>query len=90
MDALDRLRSAPERAAVLLDVDGTLAPIAERPEDAAVPEETRAVLRDLVARHGKSVIAVTHDLNLAAQMHRRIHIVDGRVEKDEQVAAPEG
>jgi len=58
MDALDRLRSAPERAAVLLDVDGTLAPIAERPEDAAVPEETRAVLRDLVARYSL-VAAVT-------------------------------
>jgi trehalose 6-phosphate phosphatase len=51
MDALARLREAPERAAVLLDVDGTLAPIVARPEDAAVPEETRAVLRDLVARY---------------------------------------
>jgi trehalose 6-phosphate phosphatase len=58
MDALDRLRDAPERAAVLLDVDGTLAPIVERPEDAAVPEETRAVLRDLVARYAL-VAAVT-------------------------------
>jgi lipoprotein-releasing system ATP-binding protein len=45
------------------------------------------ILRDLVALHGKSVVAVTHDLNLAAQMHRRIHIVDGRVQKDERVAA---
>jgi trehalose 6-phosphate phosphatase len=51
MDALARLREAPERAAVLLDVDGTLAPIVERPEDAAVPEETRTVLRDLVGRY---------------------------------------
>jgi trehalose 6-phosphate phosphatase len=58
MEALDRLRAAPERAAVLLDVDGTLAPIVERPEDAAVPEETRAVLRNLVARYGL-VAAVT-------------------------------
>ena len=58
MDALDRLRDAPARAAVLLDVDGTLAPIVERPEDAAVPEETRAVLRDLVARYAL-VAAVT-------------------------------
>ena len=37
MDALARLRDAPESAAILLDVDGTLAPIVERPEDAAVP-----------------------------------------------------
>jgi trehalose 6-phosphate phosphatase len=51
MDALARLREAPERAAVLLDIDGTLAPIVERPEDAAVPEETRAVLRRLVTRY---------------------------------------
>jgi len=58
MDALDRLRGAPERAAVLLDVDGTLAPIVERPEDAAVPEETRAVLRELVGRYAL-VAAVT-------------------------------
>jgi trehalose 6-phosphate phosphatase len=51
MDALARLRQAPEHAAVLLDVDGTLAPIVARPEDAAVPEATRAVLRDLVSRY---------------------------------------
>jgi trehalose 6-phosphate phosphatase len=51
MEAIARLRQAPERAAVLLDVDGTLAPIVARPEDAAVPEATRAVLRDLVARY---------------------------------------
>jgi trehalose 6-phosphate phosphatase len=32
---------------VLLDVDGVLAPIVARPEDAVVPEETRAELRRL-------------------------------------------
>lgn len=58
MDALARLREAPERAAVLLDVDGTLAPIVARPEDAAVPEETRVLLRDLVARYAL-VAAIT-------------------------------
>jgi trehalose 6-phosphate phosphatase len=51
MDALDRLREEPARAAILLDVDGTLAPIVERPEDASVPEPTREVLRGLVARY---------------------------------------
>src|SRR4029450_5523892 len=51
MDALARLRQAPQHAAVLRDVHGTLAPIVARPEDAAVPETTRAVLRDLVARY---------------------------------------
>ncbi|MGH3081330.1 MAG: trehalose-phosphatase [Gaiellaceae bacterium] len=49
---LVRLRSQPEQAAVLLDIDGTLAPIVERPEDAAVPEETRAELERLVGRYG--------------------------------------
>src|SRR5207244_631940 len=39
------------RAAILLDVDGTLAPIVTRPELAAVPEETRAELRRLVGRY---------------------------------------
>jgi trehalose 6-phosphate phosphatase len=48
---LVRFRSEPERAAVLLDVDGTLAPIVPRPEDAAVPEETRAEVERLAARY---------------------------------------
>ena len=51
VDALARLREAPERAAILLDIDGTLAPIVARPEDAAVPDETREVLRGLVERY---------------------------------------
>ncbi len=58
MDVLARLREAPERAAILLDVDGTLAPIVARPEDATVPEGTRVVLRDLVSRYAL-VAAIT-------------------------------
>jgi trehalose 6-phosphate phosphatase len=58
VDALARIREAPERTAILLDVDGTLAPIVERPEDAGVPEETREVLRGLLERYGL-VAAVT-------------------------------
>ena len=42
----------PRAAAILLDVDGTLAPIVARPELAAVPEETRRELARLVARYG--------------------------------------
>ena len=50
-DRLARLRSEPGRAAVLLDVDGTLAPIVARPELAVVPEESRAEVRRLVGRY---------------------------------------
>jgi trehalose 6-phosphate phosphatase len=49
---LVRFRSAPEQAAVLLDVDGTLAPIVERPEVAAVPQETRAEVERLAEKYG--------------------------------------
>jgi trehalose 6-phosphate phosphatase len=51
MDAISRLAEAPERSAVILDVDGTLAPIVARPEDAAVPPETRAELERLAGRY---------------------------------------
>ncbi len=46
-----RLAEQPGSAALLLDVDGTLAPIVDRPEDASVPDATRALLRELVARY---------------------------------------
>ncbi len=49
---LVRFRSEPQRAAVLLDLDGTLAPIVERPEDAAVPEEARREVERLAGRYG--------------------------------------
>ena len=42
------LSRAPGRSAVVLDVDGTLAPIVARPELAAVPDATRAELERLV------------------------------------------
>jgi trehalose 6-phosphate phosphatase len=50
--SLDRLRAAPGRAAILTDVDGTLAPIVERPELAAVPARTSELLRTLNRRYG--------------------------------------
>jgi len=51
VDLLERLAENPLRAGLFLDVDGVLAPIVARPEDAAVPEETRAELRRLNARY---------------------------------------
>jgi trehalose 6-phosphate phosphatase len=50
-DRLALLRSEPGRAAVLLDVDGTLAPIVARPDLAAVPEGARAEVRRLAGRY---------------------------------------
>jgi trehalose 6-phosphate phosphatase len=45
------LSSAPERSAIVLDVDGTLAPIVARPELAAVPEATREQLERLAGTY---------------------------------------
>src|SRR6185437_14523086 len=44
---------------LMLDVDGTLAPIAPRPEDAAVPPRTRALLEQLVANPAVRVVLVS-------------------------------
>jgi trehalose 6-phosphate phosphatase len=48
---LARLAEEPRRAALLLDVDGVLAPIVPVPHEASVPEETRAELRRLHGRY---------------------------------------
>lgn len=51
-DPIAALAESPERAAILLDVDGTLAPIAPRPEDARVPDEARAEVARLASSYG--------------------------------------
>lgn len=43
---------SPGRAAILCDVDGTLAPIVEDPARAAVPAQARQLLADLAERYG--------------------------------------
>jgi trehalose 6-phosphate phosphatase len=50
-DLLAPLREAPERSALVFDVDGTVAPIAPRPELAAVPADTRRELERLAGRY---------------------------------------
>jgi trehalose 6-phosphate phosphatase len=50
-DLLARLAEDPARAALFLDVDGVLAPIVARPEDARVPDETRTELSRLSKRY---------------------------------------
>lgn len=49
--SLGPLREEPTRSAILTDVDGTLAPIVERAEEAEVPAAARAVLERLSERY---------------------------------------
>jgi len=52
--------------------------------DSKASEQVFEVLRDLVKGQGKTVVAVTHDLGLAARMDRHIELLGGRVIADEQ------
>lgn len=47
--------------------------------DSKSSEQVFTILQNLVRKRGKTVIAVTHDLNMAERMDRRIQIVDGRI-----------
>ncbi|MFC0809944.1 ABC transporter ATP-binding protein [Ensifer sp. P24N7] len=51
--------------------------------DSRSSEQVFAILDGLVRERGKTVVAVTHDLGMAARMDRRIHLVDGEVSKEE-------
>jgi trehalose-phosphatase len=48
---IEPLRSHPASSAILCDIDGTLAPIVDDPDRAAVPDETREVLAALARRY---------------------------------------
>jgi lipoprotein-releasing system ATP-binding protein len=51
--------------------------------DTASTAQVIAILKEMIAGEaGKAVVVVTHDLSLAAQADRRIHIVDGRVSNE--------
>jgi trehalose 6-phosphate phosphatase len=52
VEALEPVRADPARAAILLDIDGTLAPIVRHADDAHVPEPTRAQLIAVARRYG--------------------------------------
>jgi trehalose 6-phosphate phosphatase len=67
VDHLSHLAAEPARAALFLDVDGVLAPIVARPEDARVPEGTRRELSRLAARYGL-VACVTGRASKAARL----------------------
>ena len=51
-EALAPLRARPLQTAVLLDIDGTLAPIVDHASDAHVPESTRQLLIAVAGRYG--------------------------------------
>jgi trehalose 6-phosphate phosphatase len=51
-EALAPLRENPRRSAILLDIDGTLAPIVQNAADAHVPETTRQLLIEVARRYG--------------------------------------
>jgi trehalose 6-phosphate phosphatase len=48
---LERLAAEPQLAGLFLDFDGVLAPIVDRPDDAAPPAETRRELERLASRY---------------------------------------
>jgi lipoprotein-releasing system ATP-binding protein len=47
--------------------------------DSTASEQVFRVLRELVDTRGKTVVAVTHDLELAGRMDRRINLADGGI-----------
>jgi trehalose 6-phosphate phosphatase len=60
-----------------LDVDGTLSPIAPRPEDAIVPEATKTVLRTLASRPDCHVVIVSG--RSASDARRMVDVADAWV-----------
>ena len=75
MDLLASLAAAPSEAAIFLDMDGVLAPIVERPEDAWVLPETRAEVERLAGRYGLVAVVSGRD---GEDARRRVG-VDGLV-----------
>jgi lipoprotein-releasing system ATP-binding protein len=58
--------------------------------DSKSSEQVFSILENLVRERGKTVVAVTHDLDMAARMDRRIHLVDGKIETEEGIKAQDG
>jgi lipoprotein-releasing system ATP-binding protein len=52
--------------------------------DSENSEQVFAILEALVRERGKTVVAVTHDLDMAARMDRRVHLIDGRIDQGSQ------
>jgi len=46
------------------------------------------VLRDLVVKRSKTVVAVAHDLGLASRMNRQIELMNGVIVSGKMVSGP--
>jgi lipoprotein-releasing system ATP-binding protein len=53
--------------------------------DSQSSEQVFEILRNLVDSRGKTVVAVTHELDLAARMHRRVQLMDGAIVADARI-----
>jgi trehalose 6-phosphate phosphatase len=100
VEALEPLRSDPSHAAVLLDIDGTLAPIVRHADEAHVPEATRTLLIEVsrcygvvscvsgrpaqVARQIVSIGSIAYIGNHGSEL---LHPGSTQVEVDPEVAA---
>ncbi|HET7850917.1 MAG TPA: ABC transporter ATP-binding protein [Pseudolabrys sp.] len=51
--------------------------------DSKASEQVFLMLNDLVRKRGKTVVAVTHDLDLAQRMDRHIELLDGKIVANE-------
>jgi lipoprotein-releasing system ATP-binding protein len=58
--------------------------------DSKSSEQVFEILREVVEGRGKTVVAVTHDQELAGRMHRRIQLMDGAITADDRAAGPRG
>jgi trehalose 6-phosphate phosphatase len=67
-ELLEPLRADPAGAAILLDIDGTLAPIVRHASDAHVPESTRLRLIGLAKRYGLVACVSGRSASVARQM----------------------
>jgi len=56
--------------------------------DSKASEQVFEVLRDLVVKRSKTVVAVTHDLGLASRMNRQIELMNGVIVSGKMVSGP--
>ncbi|WP_157014619.1 ABC transporter ATP-binding protein [Mesorhizobium xinjiangense] len=54
--------------------------------DSASSEQVFSILEAMVRERGKTVVAVTHDVDMANRMDRRLHLIDGRLANAEATA----